>query len=80
MGKNKVINTTIDKNEIRAGDTIEWSFKQANKSLYSHEIGIVKSDTQGELSVKTPDSIVWLLLESAGLTVSKIISREVEQG
>jgi hypothetical protein len=63
----------IDKAEIKAGDTIEWSFKQKGKDIYVNQVGKVTADGQGGLAVQTPAKILWLVLKQSGLTVSKII-------
>ena len=63
----------IDKAEIKAGDTIEWSFKQKNKYIYVNQVGVVTADRQGHLAVQTPSRVLWLVLEQPELTVSKII-------
>ncbi len=65
----------IDKAEIKAGDTIEWSFKQRNKDIYVNQISVVNDDGYGNLAVKTPGAVLWLVLEQSELTVSKIIER-----
>jgi plastocyanin len=63
----------IDKAQIKAGDTIEWSFKQKGKDIYVNQVGIVTADGQGDLAVQTPEKVLWLVLQQSGLTVSKII-------
>jgi len=63
----------IDKAQIKAGDTIEWSFEQKGKCIYVNQLGVVTADSQGDLAVQTPAKILWLVLKQSGLTVSKII-------
>jgi hypothetical protein len=63
----------IDKAQIKAGDTIEWSFKQKNKDIYVNRVSVATANDQGGLAVQTPSRVLRLVLEQSGLMVSKII-------
>jgi hypothetical protein len=65
----------IDKAQIKAGDTIEWSwgFKPQDKCIYVNQISVVEADGRGGLVVKRPTNMLWLKLKHPGFTVSKII-------
>lgn len=72
----------IDKAQIKAGDTIEWSwsFKKNGKCIYVNQISVVEADGRGGLVVQTPTKMLWLGLEKLGLTVSKIIESAKNRG
>lgn len=72
----------IDKAQIRAGDTIQWSwaFKPQDKCIYVNQISVVEDNGRGGLVVKTPTKMLWLKLEHLGLTVSKIIESAKNTG
>ena len=72
----------IDKAQIKAGDTIDWSwsFKPKGKCIYVNQISVVETDGRSGLVVKTPTKMLWLKLERPGLTVSKIIESAKNRG